>query len=98
MSKGADMRFREGLAEWEQALASAPWQIQSVRDISAEVVRGMERNSERSLDLVARCLPKFMRGLGRDFAGTKGSRLHNALVSGEMVYRRYSFVKIGDRS
>jgi SAM-dependent methyltransferase len=91
----ADMRFREGLAEWEQALASAPWQIQSVRDISAEVVRGMERNSARSLDLVARCLPKFMRGLGRDFAGTKGSRLHNALVSGEMVYRRYSFVKGG---
>jgi SAM-dependent methyltransferase len=94
----ADMRFREGLAEWEQSLASAPWQIQSVRDISAEVVRGMDRNSARSLDLVARCLPKFMRGLGRDFAGTKGSRLHNALVRGEMVYRAYSFVKLGDRS
>jgi ubiquinone/menaquinone biosynthesis C-methylase UbiE len=85
----ADMRFREGVTEWERDLAAAPLQLQSVRDISAEVVRGMDRNSARSLDLVARCLPKFMRGLGRDFAGTKGSRLHNGLVNREVLYRVY---------
>lgn len=89
----ADFRFRERLAEWEQALAGAPFQIHKVREINAEVIRGMNRNSARSQDLVERYLPTFLRGVGQDFAGTKGSRLHNGLLSGEVSYRSYCFAK-----
>ena len=89
----ADFRFSDGLAEWEQALASTPLQILRTRNINAEVLRGMDRNSPRSLDLISRHLPKFLHGLGRDFAGVRGSRIYNALSSGELSYRSYCLEK-----
>lgn len=89
----ADFRFDDRRAEWEQALAAAPFQILRTRKINAEVLRGMNQNSARSLDLIERRLPKFLHSLGRDFAGTTGSRIYNALQSGELSYRSYCFEK-----
>lgn len=89
----ADFRFSDRLAEWEQALASAFFQIQNIRNINTEVIRGMNQNSARSQELVARYLPQFLRGIGQDFAGTKGSRLYNAMVRGEVSYRAYCLMK-----
>lgn len=94
----ADFRFSDGgisgdYAAWEEAFASAPLrQIQS-RVINAEVLRGMDLNSARSLALLTQHLPKFMHTLGRDFAGIQGSRVYNALRDGGLAYRSYRFQK-----
>lgn len=90
----ADFRFADRLGDWEQAIATGPLQILHQRNINAEVRRGMDQNSPRSLELISRHLPKFLHGLGRDFAGTKGSRIYNALASGELSYRSYCLVKL----
>jgi len=92
----ADFRFQERWQEWEFALAGAPLKLQQTRNINSEVLRGMEQNSLRSQALIARHLPKFLHGLGRDFAGTRGSRIYNALAGGELSYRSYCFVKPAD--
>lgn len=89
----ADFRFRDRHAEWEAALAAAPLQRQQERNINAEVLRGMDLNSARSQALIARRLPKFLHGLGRDFAGTQGSRIYQALITGELSYRSYWYTK-----
>jgi SAM-dependent methyltransferase len=89
----ADFRFGDSLVEWENAIASAPLKIVRTRNINGEVLRGMDRNSSRSLDLVSRRLPKCLHSLGRDFAGVKGSRIYNALQTGELSYRSYCFEK-----
>jgi SAM-dependent methyltransferase len=89
----ADFRFSERIGEWEKDIAAAPLKILRTRNINAEVLLGMNRNSARSQELVARHLPKFLRALGSDFAGTKGSRIHNALKDGEFSYRSYCFEK-----
>jgi SAM-dependent methyltransferase len=89
----ADFRFRERWVEWEKAIADAPLKILHQRNINAEVLRGMDRNSQRSQALIARHLPRFFHNLGADFAGVKGSRIHNALNSGELSYRSYCFEK-----
>jgi len=89
----ADFRFAEQLAEWEKAIADAPLKILHQRNINAEVLRGMNRNSRRSQDLIARHLPRFLQNLGADFAGVKGSRIHTALNRGELSYRSYCFEK-----
>ncbi|MDD5139857.1 MAG: class I SAM-dependent methyltransferase [Verrucomicrobiales bacterium] len=89
----ADFRFSENLAEWEKALAATPLKMLRAQNINAEVLRGMNRNSPRSQDLITRHLPKFLHTLGADFAGVKGSRIHNALSSGELSYRSYCFEK-----
>jgi SAM-dependent methyltransferase len=89
----ADFRFRERWVEWENALAAAPLKILHTRNINAEVLRGMNLNSVHSQNLVAQHLPKILHSLGRDFAGVKGSRVHNALNNGELSYRSYCLQK-----
>jgi SAM-dependent methyltransferase len=89
----ADFRFADGLREWEKALRESPLKIQNARTINAEVLRGMDRNSARSLDLIGRHLPKILHGLGRDFAGVQGSRIYNALLKGELTYCSYCLAK-----
>ena len=89
----ADFRFEDGMAEWEKALAAAPFKTLRQQNINAEVLRGMNHNSQRSQDLIARHLPRFLHNLGADFAGVKGSRVHNALKSGELSYRSYCLEK-----
>lgn len=89
----ADFRFADRRSEWDRALAAGPLAIQQQRDINAEVLRGLETNSARSLELIARHLPKPLHNLGRDFAGTRGSRIFNALTSGELTYRSYHLTR-----
>jgi SAM-dependent methyltransferase len=88
-----DFRFSERWAEWEGALAAAPLKMLHTLNINAEVLRGMNRNSPRSQDLIARHLPKFLHSLGADFAGVRGSRIYKALTTGELSYRSYCFAK-----
>ena len=90
----ADFRFSDGIAKWETAIHMAPLKLKQARDISPEVLRGMECNSARSVELLDRKLPKFLHGLGRDFAGVKGSRVYNALLLGGLSYRSYCFLKV----
>jgi len=89
----ADFRFADRQAEWKKAIASTPLKILHIQNINAEVLRGMNRNSARSQNLVTLHLPKFLHSLGRDFAGIEGSRIHNALSSGELSYCSYCFEK-----
>lgn len=89
----ADFRFSSGLAEWEAAIAASALVGEQTRTINAEVLRGMDRNSSRSEALIVSQLPKFLHGLGRDFAGVKDSRIYNALRDGAVSYRSYLFRK-----
>ncbi len=88
-----DFRFKDGISEWEKDLAAAPLKMLKQRVINADVLRGMDANSQRSLQLITENLPKFMHTLGRDFAGVQGSRIYTALQNGQLSYRSYCFTK-----
>ncbi|TLD72262.1 class I SAM-dependent methyltransferase [Phragmitibacter flavus] len=89
----ADFRFGDGFDVWQKAVNSAPLEIVNQRDISSEVLRGMDANAASSLALVQKRLPKLLHDLGRDFAGVPGSRVYEALRSGELSYRSWCFRK-----
>jgi ubiquinone/menaquinone biosynthesis C-methylase UbiE len=89
----ADFRFAESIPAWEKAIAECSLAIIAQTDIGPCVIRGLEKNSERSQALLDKKLPKFLHNLGRDFAGVKGSRVYNALVEGNLSYRSYCFEK-----
>ena len=89
----ADIRAGAGIPAWEAALADAPMRLVSERVISAEVLRGMDKNTQRSLDLIDRHLPAFLHGWGREFAGIQDSRFYCDLQRGKMTYRMYCFAK-----
>jgi ubiquinone/menaquinone biosynthesis C-methylase UbiE len=88
-----DFRFNQQLADWERDLNTAPLVRLQSRIINAEVLRGMDANSARSLSLIVQHLPKFMHSLGRDFAGVEGSRIYEALKANEISYRSFCFRK-----
>src|SRR6476646_7619935 len=49
-----DLRPRRNIAEWEAALDGAPMRMLSHEDSNAQVVRGLEKNTPRILDLIGR--------------------------------------------
>lgn len=85
----ADFRFRPDFTAWDRDIAAAPLRIVQTRDIGANVLKGMDRNAERSLKLIRERLPRFMHALGRDFAGVPGSRVYVAIQQGELSYRSF---------
>ena len=89
----ADFRFSDEQAAWAVALATAPLELVHAQVISAEVLRGLDRNAARSLELVTRRLPQWQHSLGRDFAGVPGSRVYQALQNGQVVYHSYCYQK-----
>ncbi len=88
-----DFRGRDEFAEWDEALAESALRMESKAVINQEVLRGLDGNSTRYLDLVDRNLPVVFRPFGRLFAGVPGSLMYRELQSGGLSYRTYSFVK-----
>lgn len=91
----ADFRFNSGVPEWEQTMKASPLETSASREINAEVLRGMDRNSVRSMELIVHRLPRFLHSLGRDFAGVKGARVYAAVAARDLAYRSYAFARRG---
>ncbi len=89
----ADFRFRNQWPEWEHAIANAPLEIVQTRDIREDVLRGMQRNAERSRSLICNCLPWYLHRIGRVFAGLPGTPVYEALKSHQISYRSWCFRK-----
>jgi ubiquinone/menaquinone biosynthesis C-methylase UbiE len=88
-----DFRGRDEIPGWEAALTASPLRLISERSINAEVVRGMEKNSQRSIDLIDRLLPSVLRPFGRRFAGVPGSGIYRDFEQQKTLYRIYCFAK-----
>jgi SAM-dependent methyltransferase len=89
----ADFRGYLEYDAWDAALAGMPMQMVSERVINAEVLRGLDNNSPRYLDLVGRHVPTFLQSFGRLFAGAPGTLMYRELQRGRLSYRMYCFTK-----
>jgi ubiquinone/menaquinone biosynthesis C-methylase UbiE len=89
----ADFRNREGFPAWDAALASCGLRTVSKRVISGEVLRGLQKNSARSNELINRHMPAFARRFAREFAVVDGSWFYRDLERGEIDYRLYHLTK-----
>lgn len=91
----ADLRGGTGndLEQWEKDLDDWSLTELSQRPIEAEVLRGLEKNTVRHTELIAKHMPRPIRGVARDIAGVQGARLYNQVECGDIVYRIYDFVK-----
>ena len=88
----ADLRPRDSVAEWEETLAGAPMRMLSREDINTQVVRGLEKNTPRILDLISR-LPTYVQRIGREYSGVKGTGFYRAMQRGKYLYRMYCSMK-----
>jgi ubiquinone/menaquinone biosynthesis C-methylase UbiE len=89
----ADFRGEGEFPGWEAALAGAPMRQLSKRVINASVLRSLDKNSQRSLELIGSKLPSILRPFGRRFAGVPGTGLYRGIETGKIEYRMYCFIK-----
>ncbi len=91
----ADLRGGTGndLQKWETDLGNWSLTELSRRPIETEVLRGLEKNTVRHTELIAKHMPRPFRGVARDIAGVQGARLYRQVESGDIFYRIYDFVK-----
>jgi len=88
-----DFRNRDAFTAWEAALTKPPLRLVSKKVIDEEVVRGLQKNSPRSSEMINRHLPSFARRFGREFAVVDGSLFYKDLERGEISYRTYCLIK-----
>jgi len=76
-------------ATLQQQVQQSGLAIVEQEDIGANVVRGMQLNNDKYMDLIHRRVPRVLWNVARRFAGVKGSAMYRELQSGETVYFRY---------
>lgn len=89
----ADFRNRDNFESWESGLAGTGMRQIAGDVINEQVLRGLQRNSARSNELINRNLPAVARRFGREFAVVDGSWFYRDLERGEIDYRVYCLAK-----
>lgn len=75
----------------QKDLANSELQMVSCRDISDEVLRGMELNSAAWIAVWEELVPRFLRKVAQ--APIPGHMIYSDIESGKQVYRMYCLVK-----
>lgn len=87
-----DVRLWFQFDQWEAELKGAGMRIVSEREISAEVLRGMELNTPQWEAVWDRYAPRFLRSVGH--APVQGETLYREIESGKQSYRMYCLTKV----
>ena len=81
-----DMRRREDMEPLRAQLAESGFDWEVDLDISANVVRALERDNERKTTLMKQRIPKMFLSAFSEFAGTIGSGRYSDFRDGRMIY------------
>jgi hypothetical protein len=80
----ADLSWRD--KDPVRLIADSGLELESVEDITSNVLDALRLDSVRREEIVAR-FPENLRADFRDWSGVRGHRAYNRLESGEWVYR-----------
>src|ERR1043166_1650075 len=89
----ADMRKTPMVEAWRQELRGAGFPDFEEKDITPNVIRALEKSSDRVSDLINRSAPRLTRSFFSHFAATKGTSVFNQLQSGAVRYTRFVLQK-----
>ena len=90
----ADFRDSDEVDAFQRQLSAPPLRVLRLRDITANVVCALERDSSRKKALIQRHIPWPFRGAFAEFAGVSGSRIHEAFRCGTTRYLSAALAKI----
>jgi ubiquinone/menaquinone biosynthesis C-methylase UbiE len=81
-----DMRRRDDMETLRRQLGEAGFAVIEEIDIAPNVVRALERDNERKVELMKQRVPKMFLSAFSEFAGTIGSDRHRSFADGRMRY------------
>ena len=88
-----DMRCPEGMQTLRRNLLNTGMKLFSQEDITDNVIRAIELEDEIKLQRISKNIPKWLMKAFKEFAGVKGSKIHEDLKSGSLVYHRFALQK-----
>ena len=91
----ADVRPVGGVDRLRAQLAASGLDMFQEERITPNVVRALDLDAERRLDLMRRHAPRMFRSASYEFAGVKGTAVYEALRRGDMEYVRFVLRKPG---
>lgn len=87
-----DMRWYPDMLVLKQQIEDAGFRIDSEVNIAPNVVRALERDNERKVELMKRRVPQIFLSAFSEFAGTIGSDRYNAFADGRMNYFSWNLI------
>lgn len=91
----ADLRTLDGLATLRGQLAASPLTLQTLSDITENVLAALRLDSDRKLELIRSFIPRFVRAPVRSFAGIRGTTNYKGFMTGRMRYVSAVLTKSG---
>ncbi len=85
-------------SEPQRFLREAGFRIATEEDITADVLRALELDSDRRERIVSGSIPAHMQDDYRNWSGVKGYRAYNRFASREWVYRAFRAERSADRA
>jgi len=79
-----DMRLQEDIDPLRHTLTEAGFTIDTARDITPNVVRALDVDSDRKIELMKRKVPRMFLSAFSEFAGIRGSERYRAFAEGRM--------------
>lgn len=88
-----DFRKKKYCGHWREQLMASGLTLVQEEDISRNVLKGLEQNTEHNSTLIRKLAPWLLRPVFYQFAGVKGSYVYKGFDSDKMKYVRYVFRK-----
>jgi ubiquinone/menaquinone biosynthesis C-methylase UbiE len=88
-----DMRSPNGMNTLRKNLLNSGMQILLEEDISINVVDAIESEESLKQKRISEHIPSWFQSTFKEFAGVKGSQIHEGLKNGVLVYHRFVLKK-----
>ncbi|MBN1950937.1 MAG: class I SAM-dependent methyltransferase [Bacteroidales bacterium] len=85
----ADMMFEKDVADMPAKLEESGFRVTKKEHITPNVIRALQKDSERREVLIQKHLPGFLNKSFSQFAGTKGSERYESFENGTFQYWSY---------
>jgi len=89
----ADLRDAKSTKILKEYVNKSKLKIVKEEDITPCVIKALDLDHKRRMDLINRLAPKFLHPLTKEFAGTKETGLYKSFVSGDKKYLHYVLQK-----
>jgi len=88
-----DLRLAHEIAEWKEAIDRSGLELVVERDITANVIEALHRDSARRRAGGRRIAGRPFAAIADVFTGVDGTRIPSMLAAGDMVYRSFLMQK-----
>jgi ubiquinone/menaquinone biosynthesis C-methylase UbiE len=84
-----DLRSQDGMITLRRNLINSGLELIEEEIITENVLRAISEEEGTKMNRIKQLVPRKFQNLFKEFAGVKGSQIHESLSNGELVYHRF---------